>query len=271
MDMPATLPASENAQDTLPRNVSAIIDAAAQFQSISIAELGQSALMDRIDSKFIVPVSVIPALLSSGVGRYRVLEVNGQRLCGYATTYYDTADLAFYRAHQTGRLPRRKVRIRDYVDTGARFLEEKVKNNKGRTIKSRVAIDHRVGAGDGLDRLLAERSPEDTLSESMRVAYHRITLVDTVDNERVTIDVGLRLAFAHECSAFPNVAIVEVKRAQRSRSAFLDEMRARNLRASSFSKYCLGVSVLRREATGARAPSVRRLLGNVDARRAYAG
>ena len=72
-----------------------------------------------------------------------------------------------------------------------------------------------------LCELLAEHSPEDTLLESMRVEYHRITLVDTVDNERVTIDVGLRLAFAHECSAFPNVAIVEVKRAQRSRSAFL--------------------------------------------------
>ena len=166
-----------------------------------------------------MPVADIPALLSGSAGRYRVLEVNGRRLCGYATTYYDTADLAFYRAHQTGRLPRRKVRIRDYVDTGARFLEEKVKNNSGRTIKSRVAIDHRVGAFDG----------------------------------------------------FPNVAIVEVKRAQRSRSAFLDEMRTRNLRASSFSKYCLGVSVLRGDALGHRAPSALRLLSNADARSAYAG
>ncbi len=212
MHMLATPPAPDLAQDALPDNVDAIVDAAAQFQSISLADLGQSALMDRLDSKFIVPVADIPALLSGCAGRYRVLEVNGRRLCGYATTYYDTADLAFYRAHQTGRLPRRKVRVRDYVDTGARFLEEKVKNN-----------------------------------------------------------LGLQLAFEHECSAFPNVAIVEVKRAQRSRSAFLDDMRTRNLRASSFSKYCLGVSVLRGDALGHRAPSALRLLSNADARSAYAG
>lgn len=264
----AASPASSLAtqRPSLPGNHDAIEAAVARFPSISLADVGHSALMDRLDSKFLVPASLIPTVLDQCVGHYRVLEVGGRRICRYATTYFDTTDLAFYRAHQTGRLPRRKVRLRNYLDTGARFLEVKIKTNKGRTIKTRVPVDGDASTKGLLDARQDAQSPCDRLSASLHVEYQRVTLVNSSQDERVTFDLALTMSFEHEALACPGVTIIEVKRATRGRSWFLNAMRRHKVRAESFSKYCLGVSALRAEATRHRDPSILRKLQHASDR-----
>ena len=120
--------------------VAAIEAAARALTPVSLGELGEAALLDRVDTKFLLPASLVPEILRRCAPCYRALEVNCARLCRYSTLYFDTADLAFYHAHHAGHARRRKVRVRTYVDTGDRYLEVKLRTNKGRTTKSRVLV-----------------------------------------------------------------------------------------------------------------------------------
>lgn len=248
----------------------AVEAAVARFPSISLDDVGPATLMERLDSKFLVPVHTIPDLLEQCAGQFRVLEVGGRRLCRYATTYLDTDDLAFFRAHQTGRLPRRKVRLRRYVETGARFLEVKVKTNKKRTMKTRVPLADGASLDELLPGLLNATSADGPLSTSIHVDYVRVTFVSTTRNERVTFDFALTLSFKGEILTYPGVSIIEVKRATRGSSWFLDAMRRQCVRAQRFSKYCVGVSALRAEATRSRDLRMLRLLNTVNDRSTHA-
>ena len=48
--------------------------------------------------------------------------------------------MTLYHDHHNGKLNRYKVRRRRYIDTDTEFLEVKLKNNKKRTIKSRIKL-----------------------------------------------------------------------------------------------------------------------------------
>src|SRR5687768_2586669 len=112
------------------------------FEPVSLHEIGAAALMDRVDTKFVLPVGSVAGILASLKGGYRVLEVGGRRLSRYSTRYFDTPDLRLYHAHHAGRARRYKVRVRTYVDSEARYLEVKLRTNRGRTTKERVSLAH---------------------------------------------------------------------------------------------------------------------------------
>ena len=59
------------------------------YKPITLEEIDTINLMDRIDTKFIVPISVLYELLEV-VSDYYVLEINGFRNSLYDTTYFDT-------------------------------------------------------------------------------------------------------------------------------------------------------------------------------------
>ena len=71
---------------------------------------------------------------------YKVLEVNGERIQTYRSLYFDTEDRKFYIDHHNSRVNRNKIRFREYVSSGLTFLEVKLKNNKGKTIKKRIKV-----------------------------------------------------------------------------------------------------------------------------------
>jgi hypothetical protein len=223
--------------------------AASGFSAVSLRELGAAALMDRVDTKFVLPAADAPQILESLAGEYRVLEIGGRRLARYSTRYFDTPDLRLYHAHHAGRPRRHKVRVRTYVDSELRFLEVKLRTSKGRTAKERVPLAH-----DTLDPM--ERLERDTLLASARgfsarelrealvVDYTRLTLVRNDAPERITLDLMLRFSRGGESRVYPGVVIAEVKQEHRVRSRFLEAMRARRLREGSLSKYCLGIAAL---------------------------
>lgn len=118
----------------------------------TLASLGEESLMDRTDRKFLLPARHVPILLEECRRAYDILEVEGQRLHPYRTTYLDTADLHFYFQHHGGRSRRQKVRIREYGATSHRFLEVKARIPNGRTLKTRRSLGSPdkvdVGGGD---------------------------------------------------------------------------------------------------------------------------
>src|SRR5262245_48399908 len=122
----------------------ALAELAQRFEPLSLDQVGSATLLDRVDTKFLVPLSAVPQLIDGLADQYRALQVNGTRLGRYSTRYFDTPELALYHAHHAGRLPRYKVRVRSYLESREQYLEVKLKNNKGRTLKDRTTL----GAGE---------------------------------------------------------------------------------------------------------------------------
>src|SRR6476620_5435567 len=109
------------------------------FQPIDLKEMDSVKLMNRTDTKFIFNISHYQKIMSEIKDYYRVLEVDGKRISRYETLYCDTSHFDLYNKHHQGKLNRYKIRHRTYVESNIGFLEVKFKNNKGRTIKTRIS------------------------------------------------------------------------------------------------------------------------------------
>jgi hypothetical protein len=177
-----------------------------------------------------------------------VLVVEGHRLNRYQTLYFDTDDFALYHRHHMGARNRYKVRAREYVESGYSFLEVKHKTNKRRTVKSRIPTPVLVSTLEGGTALfLQDKCPYNVAELSPRLwnRYMRITLVNKHDQERVTLDIDLSFEWRGQRVAVPMLVVAEVKRhAHAAPSAFIRLMRQHGVRKASFSKYCVGVSLL---------------------------
>lgn len=66
-------------------------------------------LMNRIDTKYAVPLSVLPAILEAARADYFAQETGGARIATYDTMYYDTDDLDMYIRHHDSQLVRQKI------------------------------------------------------------------------------------------------------------------------------------------------------------------
>lgn len=113
------------------------------FESHSLADQSSSALMDRVDTKYLIDAAELNQCLAELTAEYTVLEMNGCRGMAYDTLYFDTPGRQLYLDHHNGKLNRVKVRTRHYRATGERFLEVKVKTNKLRTSKQRMVLTGR--------------------------------------------------------------------------------------------------------------------------------
>ena len=205
-----------------------------------------AALTDRVDTKYIVRDHELGALLDRLADTHRALEVDGVRAFRYLTAYYDTPDLVTLRDHRAGRRRRFKIRRRDYLDSGRRSLEVKLKGQRGRTVKHALPYDGGPELGpEALDfarRVVADaygRELPTPLRPVLDVRCRRATLVCPERGERLTFDVQLDLGGAQ---LLPGHAIVESKSA--NGRSFADRV-LRDLRvrpAPRCSKYCLGMT-----------------------------
>ena len=215
------------------------------YEPISLAEMDGVKLMNRVDAKFLVPLKMLPALLEDLRPHYRLLEINGHRMCDYETLYFDTPDLQFYHDHQAGRLNRYKIRQSNSQITKTIMRELKIKNNKGRTIKTTIpnqTVVH-TALSEEMKVFLNHQIPFDStaLVPVLWVDYTRLTLVNRTTAERLTLD--LNLTFRHEGNrkSYEQLVVAEVKQDSLKRSVFLDLMKSYRLRQGSLSKYCLGI------------------------------
>jgi hypothetical protein len=216
---------------------------------IGLEEMDNVKLMDRIDTKFIFSASQVLDLLELMKERYRVLEVNGQRISSYETTYLDTDDYLFFNQHITGRNERSKVRFRKYSSTGITFLEIKRKTKKQRTIKWRIEnnLDENccdMQAKKFIDKYFTFSS--ELLKPVITNSFIRITLVGIHRPERITIDMDLSFTGNNGKSySMPYVAIAELKSEGLAiKSPFSALIKRLSVHPSGFSKYCIGNSII---------------------------
>lgn len=218
------------------------------YRPISLEAMKSVKLMNRIDTKYLLPLPTLAQLLRMARGDYKVQETNGIRTPEYHTVYLDTPGREMYHRHQSGHKVREKIRLRTYCDTGDSFLEVKNKNNHGRTDKRRIHISsleamEQEGAGEFLARhalyTLSQLRPD------LENTFRRITLVNQRMTERMTIDLGLEFhdLEADSRAALPAIAIVELKRDGRTTSPIRRALHQLHVQPASFSKYCIGCAL----------------------------
>ncbi|MBQ4393673.1 MAG: polyphosphate polymerase domain-containing protein [Paludibacteraceae bacterium] len=214
-------------------------------------------LMNRIDTKYAVPLSALPAILEAAQNGYYAQEINGTRIATYDTMYYDTETLDMYIRHHDRQLVRQKIRVRQYVESDLTFLEIKRKNNKGRTKKKRISVPGFGITGDTFGNSKRERwSVEDfiaaksryrwsELSPHLSTRFHRITLVNKAKTERLTIDMDLvwENIVSGESKTFPELVIIELKRDGNMPSQMTQIMISQRLKPMKISKYCIGTAL----------------------------
>ncbi len=236
------IPAQFRQTDQVVNRVQPLIE---QFQPISLAEMTDVALLDRMETKFVLGGSQLCEALRSLTQSYRVLDINGVRLNHYQTIYFDTDDFALYQQHHNGLASRYKVRARKYVESHLAFFEVKHKTNRDRTVKSRMSIPEIVTDISGeVDDFVDLHTPFDAESLEPKVwnDYVRATLVSTRYQERLTLDLNVGFHVNGEYSGLPGIVIAEVKQDHRSqRSDFIQQMRRLGVRPAGFSKYTAGV------------------------------
>ena len=229
----------------------------ATFDPISLSEMEGVKLMNRIDTKYAVPLSALPAILEAAQDGYYAQEINGTRIATYDTMYYDTDSLDMYIRHHDRQLVRQKIRVRQYVESNLTFLEIKRKNNKGRTKKKRIAVPGFGITGDTFGDSKRERwSVEDfiaaksryhwsELSPHLSTRFHRITLVNKAKTERLTIDMDLlwENIVSGESKTFPELVIIELKRDGNVPSQMTQIMLSQRLKPLKISKYCIGTAL----------------------------
>lgn len=213
------------------------------MEPISLDEMDSVKLMNRTDTKFAFNGNLLPEILKDCGTQYRILEINGKRFASYRTLYFDTADHRLYLDHHQGKPTRYKVRIRNYVESGLFYLEVKVKS-KGRTIKSRIKLkEFELNLGERSRQFLKETTGEDIpLVPVLWNGFNRITLVNRLEKERLTIDFGLSFEDINGHRAdVGSLVIAEVKQENRNRSSrIIQILRKYGIRESGLSKYCLG-------------------------------
>jgi hypothetical protein len=193
-----------------------------QFTPISLAALNTKAeMLRRRDNKYIIERPVLVQALKAFAAEFDVLEINGQRSFTYDTCYFDSAQHECYQDHHRGRRRRAKVRIRNYVDANICFVEVKLKDKRGETIKKR--LKHDPARHQNLDApaisfvnhcfqdLYGKPFPYE-LRQALDMRYNRVTLVAKSGGERLTIDNKLHFKDGNKVRAIhDDIFIVETK------------------------------------------------------------
>lgn len=233
---------------SLPTGACDLSALAARFDPISLAQMDTVALLNRTDTKFMMSRAQFLNSLVLLTEDYWMLAVNGERFNHYRSLYFDTPGFDLYNLHVTGRAERYKVRSREYTDSQISFLEVKHKTRKDRTIKDRLRTDRPVVEIDGTaENWLAACFPfaGADLEPKLWNTFTRLTLVSKRYTERVTLDLDLTFYTDQKIFRMGEIVIAEVKMdSSNQASPFFEVMRNQKIHPSSFSKYCIGISLL---------------------------
>lgn len=229
-----------------------LLDAIAAFDAIGLDQIIETAdLQTRKDRKYLVHLADVAALVDAMPGGSRVLTIDDRVQFRYCSAYFDTDDHRSYLGSARRRPSRFKVRVRTYVDSNVSMLEVKTRDKRGRTVKSRIAVEptseiELTAAGRGF--IAGFEQTADVaweLRPMLTTTYRRSTLLLPASHAaRVTIDTDLTWydtgGRRHELGPF---AIVETKTDGRA-SEFDRALWNAGHRPTTFSKYCTGLAAL---------------------------
>jgi hypothetical protein len=218
------------------------------FQSVTLEDIINVKLMNRIDRKFWFHDILIKPLLEALLPYYDVLEVNNLRTIQYQTIYFEVPGNELYFKHHNRFRDRYKIRRRKYSTSATGFFEIKRKTNKERTIKSRIEVPFTAGSLTKAEyKFLKENSPYGELFPEVVLfnSFNRISLVDKEKTERCTIDFGLKFWNANGEVSPQHLAIIEVKQGhQLKASKLVSILKELGIRHRGLSKYCTGRALI---------------------------
>lgn len=220
------------------------------FKPITLDEIKSAdvGLMNRIDSKYLLTYPELLELLIEVKQDYRVLEINHTRLHGYETLYFDTDHCDYYMMHHNKKGTRVKVRVRKYVINGLIFLEVKEKNNKQVTAKKRIPVPSFPEKLSEIKDLIASQGfdmRDEELYPQLWTVFERITLVNPILKERLTIDLNLHIRNETCDILCKDMVVVELKREKSQADSPVSEwMKNLNIREQGFSKYTIGSALI---------------------------
>ncbi|MCF8461898.1 MAG: polyphosphate polymerase domain-containing protein [Flavobacteriales bacterium] len=229
--------------------MSSIDNIIASFNPISLKEMDSVALMNRTDTKYLIPIKVAEAVLEEMSKSYRVLQIGEKRAFQYRTIYFDTIDKNLLYEHLRGKLNRVKVRAREYVGSATRFFEVKLKTNKGKTVKKRIPKSENLnGIQENEATFLSSVSKLNgvDLFPVIEIDFKRITLVNLELKERITFDFRLTFSEPGGEKVIEDLVIVELKRDSVSdgKSPATVALKHNSSYPLSMSKYCLGMILM---------------------------
>jgi VTC domain len=226
-----------------------------QFSPVTLATLNAKAeMLRRRDNKYVIERPVMQAALHEFAGRFDVLEIDGRRAFTYDTCYFDSPDFACYKDHHRGRRQRVKVRIRNYLESNICFVEVKLKDKRGETIKKRLKHDPTLF--NELDsralefvkscyRDLYRKEFPYTLVRAVEMRYKRVTLVAKDGGERMTIDNKLRFMSGHSTQLVPDDKFIVETKSSNGNGIADKVLRSLHRHPSKHcSKYCTATAVL---------------------------
>jgi VTC domain len=225
------------------------------FSPISLGQLNnKAAMLERLDNKYVARQGVLSQALADLAKHFDVLEIDGKRSFIYETCYFDDAHLHGYHDHHQGRRKRCKVRVRRYTDAALCFVEVKLKDKRGITVKKRLKVSPESYGVLGSEALAhIETSYSGLYGEAfvhhlqpvIEMRYRRITLVAKEGGERLTIDGGIAFENGGVCRhTDADVFIVEAKSANGNGLADRILRRLHQHPTPSCSKYCVGMAAL---------------------------
>lgn len=229
---------------------------AGPFRAIGLPQLNaNAAMLERRDNKYVLQAAPLRQALAALARHFDILEIDGKREFGYDTCYFDDPDRTSYFDHHRNRRRRCKVRIRKYLDAQLCFVEIKLKDRRGITVKKR--LDHPVGKHGVLDagawahirgayRALYGLEFTQALQPAMSMRYRRITLVAREGGERMTIDRNLVFSGPSGARVIDDgLFLLETKSGNANGIAdkILRSLHQHPVRRCS--KYCLGMAALR--------------------------
>lgn len=205
--------------------------------------------MNRQDQKFLFHHEKLPALLDELSADFFILEVNGYKAQSYETLYFDTPQRQLYYDHLRGLRPRQKIRIRTYHSTAKQFLEIKTKNNRNKTRKNRIPYINSDWNNDEVKDFMLSNTPFEPkdLEKTISNTFQRITLVDAMRMERITIDFNLHFEHIDKKSSWSNsnLCVSEVKAPKiTAHSKIYSVLKTHAIFESRFSKYAIGSALL---------------------------
>jgi len=225
------------------------------FKTIDLSGLDSIKLMKRYDTKFIFHRHKLKSVFDYLHENYQILEINENRAFEYENLYYDTDDRFFYHQHHNRKLNRYKIRCRRYKETKQCFFEIKFKNNKNKTIKTRLLLEE-----NEISKKLSEGSKEfarrlvllnngniiDRVNPSIWITFNRITFANLTGNERLTFDMDLTYTdISLNSRKINNLIIAELKSENASmNSPFFQYLKSLKIYPGNFSKYCIGIALM---------------------------
>lgn len=225
-----------------------------QFDVISLDALNHKApMLVRLDNKYIVSSAVLKKALPTFNQHFQALEINHKNCFNYDTCYFDDKDLTSYFSHHNGRRQRVKIRTRRYNDINQCFLEMKIKDTRGITVKKRLACeldaygklsDHQLSYIRQTYWDFYRKDLNSSFLPTLNIQYFRSTLVAKNTDERVTIDHGIHFSTTKNTFETPeDIFVIETK--SKNGNGIADKIlrKFHQHPITNCSKYCLGLCV----------------------------